>query len=122
MRISVMPGARIFRIVVMILIEPMIEDIPRMCTAKMVRSIPMPIWIASGGYKVQPTPAPPPGTNKEITSSIPADGRSQKLQLFIRGNAMSGAPIIIGICQLAKPTNAGMIAPNTMISPWRVVI
>ncbi len=51
-----------------------------------------------------------------------AGGSSQKLQLFIRANAMSGAPIIIGICQLAKPTAAGMIAPNTMISPCSVVI
>jgi hypothetical protein len=35
---------------------------------------------------------------------------------------MSGAPIIIGICQFAKPTNTGMIAPNTMMSPCMVVI
>ncbi len=35
---------------------------------------------------------------------------------------MSGAPIIIGICQFAKPTDAGMIAPNTMISPCSVII
>jgi hypothetical protein len=35
---------------------------------------------------------------------------------------MSGAPIIMGIIQFAKPTKAGMIAPNTMISPCRVVI
>ena len=34
---------------------------------------------------------------------------------------MSGAPIISGICQFAKPTNAGMIAPNTMIRPCIVV-
>ncbi len=34
---------------------------------------------------------------------------------------MSGAPIIIGICQFAKPTNAGMNAPNTMIKPCIVV-
>ena len=39
----------------------------------------------------------------------------------MRANAMSGAPIIIGICQFAKPTNAGMIAPNTMIRPCMVV-
>ena len=39
----------------------------------------------------------------------------------MRANAMSGAPICIGINQFAKPTNAGMIAPNTMISPCMVV-
>jgi hypothetical protein len=32
-----------------------------------------------------------------------ANGRIQKLQLFMRGSAMSGAPIIIGIIQLASP-------------------
>ena len=46
---------------------------------------------------------------------------SQKLKLFIRANAMSGAPTISGICQFAKPTKAGMIAPNTMIKPCIVV-
>ncbi len=34
---------------------------------------------------------------------------------------MSLQPIISGICQFAKPTKAGMIAPNTMISPCIVV-
>jgi hypothetical protein len=43
MRISVIPGARMLRIVVMILIEPRIELIPRRCTAKIVKSMPMPI-------------------------------------------------------------------------------
>ncbi len=35
---------------------------------------------------------------------------------------MSGAPICSGIIQLASPVKAGMIAPNTMISPCMVVI
>jgi len=34
---------------------------------------------------------------------------------------MSEAPIWSGIIQFAKPTNAGMIAPNTMIRPCIVV-
>ncbi len=34
---------------------------------------------------------------------------------------MSGAPIIIGICQFAKPTAAGMIAPKIMMRPCSVV-
>ena len=51
-----------------------------------------------------------------------APGSSQKLQLFMRGRAISGAPIIIGTIQLARPTKAGMITPNTMINPCRVVI
>ena len=40
----------------------------------------------------------------------------------MRGSAMSGAPICIGIIQFARPTNAGMTAPNTMISACMVVI
>ena len=62
-----------------------------------------------------------PGMKNESISSDAANGRIQKLQLFMRANAMSGAPIIIGICQFAKPTNAGMIAPKTMIRPCIVV-
>ena len=54
--------------------------------------------------------------NVEI-SSPKANGRIQKERLFIRGRAMSGAPTIMGTSQLASPTNAGMIAPNTMINP-----
>ena len=52
---------------------------------------------------------------------VNANGSSQKLQLFRRGSAMSGAPTIIGTSQFAKPTNAGMIAPKIMISACMVV-
>jgi len=50
-----------------------------------------------------------------------APGSNQKLQLFILGRAISGAPIINGTIQLARPTNAGIITPNTIIKPCRVV-
>ncbi len=40
----------------------------------------------------------------------------------MRGSAMSGAPIIIGTSQLARPTNAGMTAPKIMTSACIVVI
>ena len=46
-----------------------------------------------------------------------AKGRIQKLRLFILGRAISGAPTIIGTSQFAKPTNAGITAPNTIINP-----
>ena len=39
----------------------------------------------------------------------------------MRAKAMSDAPICSGIIQFAKPTKAGMIAPNTMIRPCMVV-
>ncbi len=42
--------------------------------------------------------------------------------LFMRGNAMSGAPIISGTNQLPNPPiSAGMTMKNTMISPWPVI-
>ena len=51
-----------------------------------------------------------------------ANGRIQKLKLFMRGSAMSGAPICIGIIQLARPTKAGMTAPKIITSACIVVI
>ncbi len=60
--------------------------------------------------------------NRVETSIANANGRIQKLQLFMRGSAMSGAPIIIGIIQFPSPTQAGMIAPNTITRPCMVVI
>src|SRR5947209_11595442 len=110
-----MPGARRLKMVTMILIEPMIDDTPMMWMAKMVISIPIPIWVDSGAYKVQPAAAAPPGTKNDNISSSAAGGNSQKLQLFMRAKAMSGAPSISGSIQLAMPVKAGMIAPNTMI-------
>jgi hypothetical protein len=39
----------------------------------------------------------------------------------MRGNAMSGAPIMIGTNQLPKPPiSAGMITKKIMINPWDV--
>jgi hypothetical protein len=48
-------------------------------------------------------------------------GSSQKLMLFMRGNAMSGAPIISGTNQLPKPPIiAGMTMKKIMIRPCAV--
>ena len=42
--------------------------------------------------------------------------------LFMRGNAMSGAPIISGTNQLPNPPIiAGMTMKKTMIRPWAVI-
>ena len=46
--ISVMPGARMFRMVTMMLMEPMMELAPRMCIAKIAASIDGPICSVSG--------------------------------------------------------------------------
>ena len=55
-------------------------------------------------------------------SSRKAGGSSQNEMLFMRGNAMSGAPIMIGTIQLAKPPiSAGMTMKKIMISACAVV-
>ena len=48
---------------------------------------------------------------------------SQKLMLFMRGKAMSGAPIMSGTNQLPKPPiMAGMTMKKIMIRPWAVMM
>ncbi len=78
--------------------------------------------MTNGGYMVQPEAGAPPSMNSVDRSIANANGRIQNDQLFMRGNAMSGAPTIIGIIQFARPTNAGMTAPKIMISACMVVI
>src|SRR6187401_1238309 len=70
---SVMPGARMLKIVVMKLIAPMIEPAPARCSEKIAKSTDGPTEpeVDSGAYTVQPVPAPipvPPGT-KALSSS-----------------------------------------------------
>lgn len=71
----------------------------------MVRSTDAPAcarFPASGGYTVHPVPAPA-STPEEARRRRKDGGRSQKLMLFIRGKAISGAPIINGISQFPNP-------------------
>ena len=57
-------------------------------------------------------------TKKLIKRQIKAVGKSQKDKLFIRGKAISGAPIIMGTNQLPKPPiRAGMTIKKIMIRP-----
>ena len=56
--------------------------------------------------------------NSELSSSANEAGNSQNEILFMRGKAMSGAPIINGTIQLPKPPIiAGITMKNTMIRP-----
>src|SRR5580658_536886 len=86
----VMPGARMFMMVTMTLIAPMIEEMPIMWMAKISMGKLSPVCRDSGGYRVQPPAAAPPGTRNVDNSKVKANGRIQKLKLFMRGNAMSG--------------------------------
>ena len=74
---------------------------------------------------VQPAPTPfmpdGPSTNMEMSSSANEAGSSQNEMLFMRGNAMSGAPICNGTNQLPNPPiMAGITMKNTMMRPWPV--
>ena len=61
--------------------------------------------------------------NSPMQISTKAGGSSQKLMLFSRGNAISGAPIISGMNQLPKPPiSAGMTEKKIIISPWLVMM
>ena len=120
---SVMPGARMLKMVVMKLIAP--EDrrragqmqredrhVDRRAGMADRRRTAADRW--SSRCRRRPTKVEPSSSRKAGTSS-------QKLMLFRRGNAMSGAPIISGTIQLPKPPIiAGMTKKNTMIRPCAV--
>jgi hypothetical protein len=70
---------------------------------------------------VQPVPAPP--YNIPIINNKILEGNNQKLILLRRGNALSGAPILIGNYQLPKPPiNIGITTKNILIIPCAVII
>src|SRR6185312_966914 len=97
---SVMPGARMLKMVVMKLMAPRIEDAPARWIDRIAKSTDGPGWpvVDSGAYSVQPVPAPSapgsPPTKADDSSSAKEAGSSQNETLFMRGNAMSGAPIM----------------------------
>ena len=67
-----------------------------------------------------PAPASTPDEAKRRRKD---GGRSQKLMLFIRGNAMSGAPIISGINQFPKPPiMIGITIKKIITKAWAVTI
>src|SRR5476649_2768543 len=99
--IRVMPGARMSRMVTMMLIEPMIDAAPIPCEAKIAMPMPGPSWVDSGAYSVQPAAVAPPGTKNDDASKIAAGGSRQNEKLFMRAKAISEAPTCSGIIQLA---------------------
>ena len=92
-------------IVVIKLIAPKIDDTPAIWREKIVISTDDPLWnnwLDKGGYTVHPVPAPV-SIKDLIIKNIIDGGSNQNLILFIRGNAISGAPIIIGTNQFPNP-------------------
>ena len=106
-------------------IAPAIDEIPAKCKLKIAKSTAAPecaMTPDSGGYTVQPVPAPT-STKLEVNNKLKDGGNNQKLKLFNLGNAMSGAPIIIGINQLPKPPiNIGITIKNIIIKACAVTI
>jgi len=71
---------------------------------------------------VHPVPAPL-STPAEAISSRKDGGISQNLILFIRGKAMSGAPIIRGISQFPNPPiMMGITIKKIITNAWAVTI
>lgn len=91
----------------------------------MVKSTDAPAWArlpAKGGYTVHPVPAPA-STMDDARRSKNDGGSSQKLILFIRGNAMSGAPIISGTSQFPKPPIIiGITIKKIITNAWAVTM
>jgi hypothetical protein len=84
---------------------PRIEEAPARCRLKIDRSTEAPAWAIpddKGGYTVHPVPAPL-STRPPVKRSMREGGRSQNLMLFMRGKAISGAPIIRGTSQFPNP-------------------
>lgn len=112
-------------IVVIKLIAPKIEDTPARWREKIVKSTDAPAWArfpAKGGYTVHPVPAPA-STMEDAKRSRNDGGSSQKLMLFIRGNAMSGAPIISGTSQFPNPPiRIGITIKKIITKAWAVTI
>ena len=65
----------------------------------------------------------PASTVDEASRRRKEGGRRQKLMLFMRGNAMSGAPIISGTSQFPKPPiMMGITIKKIMTKAWAVTI
>lgn len=104
---------------------PRIDDTPARCNEKMARSTDAPacaIPLARGGYTVHPVPAPL-STALLASRSVSDGGSSQNLMLFIRGNAMSGAPSIRGTSQFPKPPiRIGITMKKIITNAWAVTM
>jgi hypothetical protein len=124
-RSNVIDGARMLIIVVIKLIAPRIEEIPARWREKIAKSTAPPGWaifLDKGGYTVHPVPTPAL-VKADIINRDREGGRSQNLMLFIRGNAISGAPIIIGTSQFPNPPIiTGITMKKIITKAWDVTI
>lgn len=122
-RSIVIPAGRMLITVVIKLTAPRIDETPARCSEKIPMSTEAPAWAipaASGGYTVHPVPTPL-STIPLDRSSVRDGGKSQNLILFIRGNAISGAPNIRGTSQLPNPPIIiGITMKKIITKAWAV--
>jgi len=124
-RSIVIPGDRILIMVVMKFIDAIIDEAPARWREKIARSTHPPAWAAgpdNGGYTVHPVPTPL-SLAAEVTRRKKEGGTNQKLIFFIRGKAMSGAPIMRGTNQLPNPPIIiGITMKKIITKAWAVTI
>jgi len=105
------------------LIAPNKEETPAKCKLNIAKSTEGPecdCKLERGGYTVHPVPAPV-STKLDDNNKINEGGNNQKLILFKRGKAMSGAPIIIGTNQFPNPPiKIGINTKNTITNACAV--
>src|SRR5690606_41156616 len=95
---SVMPGARMLKMVVMKLIAPSTDDAPDRCIERMTKSTAGPGWpvLEYGGESGQPPPGPvipgAPGANIEPANRTREAPRTQHGTQLKLGHATAGAP------------------------------
>jgi hypothetical protein len=124
-RSQVIPALRMLIMVVMKFTAPRIDLAPARWRLKIDRSTEAPAWAIPadrGGYTVHPVPAPlstrPPAKRRDRDG-----GSNQNLMLFIRGKAMSGAPIMRGTSQLPNPPiMIGITMKKIIMKAWAVTI
>ena len=111
--------------IVIKLIVPRMDETPARCREKIITSTDAPAcakFPARGGYTVLPVPAPA-STTEEARRRRKEGGRSQKIILFIHGNAMSGVPIIEGTNQfLNSPIIIGITIKKIITNAQAVTI
>jgi len=119
-----MPSPRIFAIVVIKFALPKILLTPARWREKMPKSTAPPGCPREerGGYTVHPVPTPL-STSPDRRRRERAGGSSQKLMLFKRGKAISGAQTSKGTSQFPKPPIiVGITKKKIMINAWAVTI
>src|SRR5580698_8390578 len=116
MRVKVIPGARIFKIVTTKLMPVIVELTPTKKIAAHHIDVPAAPCSEIGGYSIHPAVGAP--IKNDEKSIKPATGKIQKLSMFSQGNATSRAPIYTGKMRLPNPpVSNGLTTSQTIALP-----